>query len=107
MDKNLEAELKQITRLPNERLARVRALSLAEQSVVLQELSSHAQQALLSQLKISEIVDIVDHMDPRQAENILARIKDQKRRLKIIQKVKGEAREKNRILLTLPPQGYY
>ena len=54
MDKNLEAELKQITRLPNERLARVRALSLAEQSVVLQELSSHAQQALLSQLKISE-----------------------------------------------------
>ncbi len=104
MDKNLEAELKQITRLPNERLARVRALSLAEQSVVLQELSSHAQQALLSQLKISEIVDIVDHMDPRQAENILARIKDQKRRLKIIQKVKGEAREKIEYFLRFHPK---
>jgi magnesium transporter len=104
MDKNLEAELKAITRLPIERLNRVRALSLAERSVVLQSLSPHAQQNILSQLKISEVVDILDHLDPRAAENILARIKDQKRRLKIIQKIKGEARDKIEYFLRFHPK---
>jgi magnesium transporter len=104
MDKNLEAELRAITRLPNERLSRLRALPLAERSILLQELSSHVKQSLLAQLKISEIVDIVDHLDPKQAENILARIKDQKRRLKIIQKVKGEAREKIEYFLRFHPK---
>ncbi len=104
MDKDLENELKQISRLPNERLDRMRALSLPEQSSVLQNLSPHVLQSLLGQLRISEIVDMVDHMDPRQAENILARIKDQKRRLKIIQKLKGEAREKIEYFLRFHPK---
>ena len=72
MAKNLEVKLKTIVNRPGERLSQMRALSLAEQSAVLQELSPHVQQVLLAQLKISEIVDIVDHLDPVKAENILA-----------------------------------
>lgn len=104
MAKNLEAEFKVIANRPAERLSQMRALSLAEQSAVLQELSPHVQQALLEQLKIAEIVDIVDHLDPVKAENILARIKDQKRRLKIIKKLKAEAREKIEYFLRFHPK---
>lgn len=104
MDKNLEVEFKAISRMPQERLVRMRALSLPEQSAVLQELSPHVQQIILSKLKISEIVDILDHLDPRQAENILARIKDQNRRLKIVKKLKGDAREKIEYFLRFHPK---
>lgn len=104
MDKNLEMELKAITRIPAERLSRIRALSLSEQSVVIQALSPHVQQIVLAKLKVAEIVDILDHMDPRQAENILARIKDQTRRIKIIKKLKGDAREKIEYFLRFHPK---
>ncbi len=104
MDKNLEGELRLIQKTPGERLSRLRALSLPERSVVLQELSSHMQQGILNELTLSEVVDIIDHLDPRQAENILARIKDQKRRLKIIRKIKGEAREKIEYFLRFHPK---
>lgn len=104
MDKNLEMELKAITRIPAERLSRIRALSLSEQSVVIQSLSPHVQQMVLAKLTLGEIVDIVDHLDPRQAENILARIKDDKRRVKIIKKLKGEAREKIEYFLRFHPK---
>ncbi len=104
MDKELEEEFQAIIRLPKERLQRLRSLSLAKRSVVLQELSSRVQQVFLSELKISEIVDILDHLDPRQAGSILARIKDKKRRFKIIQKLKGEAREKIEYFLRFHPK---
>ncbi len=104
MDKNLEAELKSIQRNPSERISRLRALSLPERSVILQELSSHIQQTILTELKISEVVDIIDHLDPRQAENILARIKDGKRRLAIVKKIKSEARDKIEYFLRFHPK---
>ncbi|OGG67183.1 hypothetical protein A3I99_00760 [Candidatus Kaiserbacteria bacterium RIFCSPLOWO2_02_FULL_45_11b] len=47
---------------------------------------------------------MLDHMDPRQAENILARIKDQKRRLKIIKKLKDDARDKIEYFLRFHPK---
>jgi magnesium transporter len=43
-------------------------------------------------------------MDPRQAENILARIKDEKRRLKIIKKLKDDARDKIEYFLRFHPK---
>ena len=104
MDKNLEAELRLIQKTPSERIVRLRALALPERSVVLQALSSHIQQRVLTDLTVSEVVDIIDHLDPRQAENILSRIKDQKRRLKIIKRVKSEAREKIEYFLRFHPK---
>ncbi len=104
MDASLEEKLTQITRKPLERLAIFRGLSLAEQSAVLSELSPHVQQILLKSLRIGEIADILDHLDPRLAEKILARIKDEKRRLKIIKKLKDEAREKIEYFLRFHPK---
>ncbi|MEZ4195347.1 MAG: magnesium transporter [Candidatus Paceibacterota bacterium] len=104
MDIELEAKMRLIKNRANERLKLMRDLKLAEQSAVFQELSPHVQQALLAELKDSEITDMVDHMDPRQAENVLARIKDQKRRSRIIKKIKSEARDKIEFFLRFHPK---
>jgi magnesium transporter len=93
-----------IKRRPEERLSVLRSLSLPEQSAALEEVSPHVQQSLLAVLRDSEIADIVDHMDPRQAENILARIKDEKRRVRIIKRIKTAAREKIEYFLRFHPK---
>lgn len=104
METALLETVKNIKRQPEERLTLLRSLSLPEQSAAMQELSPHLQQVLLEGLHADEIVDIVDHMDPHQAENVLARIKDEKRRLRIIKKIKTEAREKIEYFLRFHPK---
>lgn len=100
----MEEKYKLISRRPEERLTVFRGLTLAEQSAVFSALSPHVQQALLKNLRVGEIADILDHLDPRLAEKVLARIKDQKRRLKIIKKLKDEAREKLEYFLRFHPK---
>ena len=104
MDSHLEEKLKQITRRPSERLALFRGLTLAEQSAVIGELSPHVQQSMLTNLRLAEVANLLDHLDPRLAEKILTRIKDEKRRLKIIKKLKDEAREKIEYFLRFHPK---
>jgi magnesium transporter len=101
---DLTLKIKEIKRKPLERTSLLRELSLPEQSAVLQELTSHVQQTILIQLKDDEIVNIVDHLDPRLAEKILSRISDEKRRLRIIKKIKTEAREKIEFFLRFHPK---
>jgi Mg/Co/Ni transporter MgtE len=104
MDKDLLEKKKLIHKKVDERLALFRALSLPEQSAVMEGLSAHVQQSLLRDLRVDEITEVIDHMDPRQAENILSRIKDEKRRLKIIRKIKTEASEPIVYFLRLLPK---
>lgn len=104
MTKDLSEKVRFLKKHPTDRLKTMRSLKLAEQSAVFQELSPHVQQSLLSELSDSEVTDMVDHMDPRQAENVLARIKDQKRRSKIIKKIKIEARDKIEYFLRFHPK---
>lgn len=104
MEKDLEVKVRLIKKRASERLVNMRSLKLAEKSAVFQELSPHVQQALLAELNDDEITEMVDHMDPRQAENVLARIKDQKRRSKIIKKIKSEARDKIEFFLRFHPK---
>lgn len=104
MEKDLDHEIKIITRQPAERLAHMRALSLPEQSAVFQELSPHVQQMILSEFRLGEIVDMLDHMDPRQAEKVLSRIKDTKRRSKIVKRIKTEVRDKIEYFLRFHPK---
>lgn len=104
MDASLEVKFKQISRRPDERMVVFRGLSLAEQSAVFSALSPHVQQALLKDLRVSEISDLMDHLDPRSAEKVLARVKDQKRRLRIIKKLKDEVREKIEYFLRFHPK---
>lgn len=104
MEQSLEEKRKALQRQPAQRLTLLRELPLSEQSALFQQLSHQVQEGLLGELRDHEVVAIVDHMDPRQAENVLARIKDQKRRLRIIKKIKTEAREKIEYFLRFHPK---
>lgn len=100
----LETVAKELTYKPKERLAYMRSLSLPQQSAVFEYLSPHVQQSLLKALRTVELVDIIDHMDIRQAEKVLARIKNEKKRLRIVAKIKAETREKLEYFLRFHPQ---
>lgn len=104
MTESLQTVYKTIKHRPAERLLTFRGLSQGEQSAILSELSPHFQQVLLHDLKDSEVVNIVDHLDPRQAENVLSRIKDHARRHRIIKKLKSEVKDKIEYFLRFHPK---
>jgi len=93
-----------ITHRQHERLALLRKLTIGEQSAIFAELSQHVQQNLLPELSVSEIVNILDHMDLQLAEKILARITDTSRRNKILKRLKTEIREKIEYFLRFHPK---
>lgn len=100
----IETIAKELTYKPKERLGYMRSLSLPHQSAVFEYLSPHVQQNLLTQLRTIELVDIIDHMDIRQAEKVLSRIRNEKKRLRIISKIKTETKEKLEYFLRFHPK---
>lgn len=89
---------------PKERIERLRGMTLAEQSALFAEVAPAVQQALVSVLRLDEIVDILDHMDPSQAQRVLSGVKDESYRIKIIKRLKSEAREKIEYFLRFHPK---
>lgn len=88
----------------NERMNILRAMSIPEQSAVFAKLSPYVQQSILKQLKNLEIVEMLDHMDMQLAEHILTRIPNAKRREKIVQRLKGDVKEKVEYFLRFHPK---
>jgi len=78
-------------------------LPIAEQSSAFEQLSPYVQQTLLRQLRVSEIVDILDHLDLQQARRIVARIHTAKRREAVVKRLKGEIKEKLEYFLRFHP----
>ena len=95
---------KQITYNPAERMRVLRGLSVPEQCAVFLELSPYVQQTIVNKLKTVEIVDLLDHMDLQQAEHVLAKIPDIKKRERIVQRLKGEVKEKMEFFLRFHPK---
>ncbi len=93
-----------LTYHPNSRMETLKKMSLPERSAVFSNLSPYVQQSILKQLKNSEIVEMLDHMDMQLAEHILTRISDLKRREKIVQKLKGDVKEKVEVFLRFHPK---
>lgn len=104
MDESLIQVKNQIVRSRDNRLPLLRGLSLAERSAVFSELSPYVQQFLLTELRDGELVEMLDHMDPRQAEKIVARIGSDRRREKIIKRLKTEMRDKIEYFLRFHPK---
>ncbi len=95
---------RQIIRNTTNRLTVFRSLTVAQQAAVLIELSAYLQQNLLQQLRIGEVVDILDQLDMTHAERLLLKIRDQKRRQRIVQRLKSEIKEKLEYFLRFHPQ---
>lgn len=93
-----------LTYHPNDRMTILKKMSLPERAAIFGTLSPYVQQSIIKNLKDSEIVDMLDHMDMQQAEHILSRVTDDKRREKIVQRLKGEVKEKIDIFLRFHPK---
>lgn len=93
-----------LTYSPNERMGMLRAMGIPERSAVFEKLSPYVQQSILKQLGIHEIVDMLDHMDMQQVEHVLKRIKNSKRREKIVKRLKGDIKEKMEYFLRFHPK---
>lgn len=104
MHPDLQEKVRQITYRSDDRLGAFRALTLAERSVIILQLSAHVQQSLIKRLKNDELVDILDHLDVRSAELLLSRIGNVKRRDRIVAAVKGAVREKIDYFLRFHPK---
>lgn len=99
-----DSVLRAVTYNPDERVSILRSLSVAERSAVFAELSPYVQQLVLKQLKINDVVEILDHLDLQQTKRILSRIKNTKKRDEIVQRLKGEVREKVDYFLRFHPK---
>jgi len=93
-----------LTYHPNDRMETLREMSVPERSAVFEKLSPYVQQSILKQLRINEIVDMLDNLDMQQAERILTRVSGQKRREKIVQRLKGDVKEKMEYFLRFHPK---
>ena len=87
-----------------DRLSMFKSLSLAERSSVFAELSAYLQQQILANLTVTEVVDLVDHLDLRMAEKVIMRMTDEKRRSKIIKRLKTEVSDKIEYFLRFHPK---
>lgn len=88
----------------NGRMQTLRQLTVPERASAFEKLSPYVQQSILKQLKIHEIVDMLDHMDMQQAERALTRIQNTKRREKIVERLKGDIKEKMDYFLRFHPK---
>lgn len=98
---------KQVTYRPEERVALLRSLSVGEQSVILQSVSAYVQQQVLRELTDHEVVDILDHMDLQAAQRLVMRIKDTKRREKIVAALKADIKDKVEFFLRFHPKASF
>lgn len=104
MAKNEIDYVRALTYNPDDRMITLRKMSVPERAAAFQKLSPYVQQTILKQLRVSEIVDLLDHMDFQQAERVLAHIPNEKRREKIVERLKGEVKEKMEFFLRFHPK---
>ena len=104
MNKIVSEHARSLTYRPDERMALLRSMTIPERSAAFVELSPYVQQSILEHLKVHEIIDLLDHMDMRQVERVIAQIKDKKRRIQIVERLKGDIKEKVDYFLRFHPQ---
>jgi magnesium transporter len=104
MKDSIEVMVAAVIHNPHERAVLPRSCSLAEQSTIVTALSPYVQQQVLRELSIDEIVALVDHMDLLTAQKVLQRIKDPRRRHKIVHRLKTELKEKVDYFLRFHPK---
>ncbi|MFN3188425.1 MAG: magnesium transporter [Candidatus Paceibacteria bacterium] len=104
MNDDLVRKVKQITYRPKDRVSLFRDASLPEQSVLMAALSPYVQQDLLRKLQITEIINVLDHMDLRIAKRVVEQIKDEKFRTRITVRLKTEIKEKVEYFLRFHPK---
>lgn len=105
--KDLDAIARTITYRPEERMSEFNSLALAEKSAVFNLLSFNVQQSILSALSFMDAVELLDHMDPVTVHQTLAKMKNEKRRVRLIARLKSDRYEKCEFFLQFHPQASF
>ena len=95
---------RRLTYRKESRLDILRSLPLSEQSAVLTTLSPYVQQDIINQLTLSELVNILDHLDLLSAERLVMRIKDRRKQARVLNMLKQEVRDKIGTFLQFHPK---
>jgi magnesium transporter len=98
---------KEVTYHPHERVKVLRGRPIGEQSVIIQSVSPYIQQQVLRLLTNREVIDILDHMDLQSAQQIVMRIKDVRRRTKIVSELKADIKDKVEYFLRFHPKATF
>lgn len=105
--KDLEAIARSVTYRPESRMFEFRALSLSERSAVFNMLSAQLRQVVLKELSFNEALELLDHMDPQRVHQILSKMRDKKRRERLITRFKSDRYEKTDYFLSFHPQATF
>ncbi|MEX1014751.1 MAG: magnesium transporter [Candidatus Paceibacterota bacterium] len=104
MNKKIQNIAHEVTYHPEDRIETFKNLLLSEQALVFEELSPHVRQDVMAKLSNEELVNLLDEMDLQTAENMLATMKDHKRRKKVISNLKTSLKEKAEYFLRFHPK---
>ena len=101
---DLESIARRLTYRPESRLEHFHSLPLSVKSAVFNLLSSTVRQEILAQLSFNDTVELLDHLDPRRVHQILSKMKDKKRRDRLVSRIKSDRYEKLEYFLQFHPQ---
>ena len=93
-----------LTYRPENRLEVLRSMTVPQRTAIFEKLSPYVQQSILNELKITEVVNMLDHMDMQQAKRVVTRVSNHKKRERIINRLKGEVKEKIEYFLRFHPK---
>lgn len=89
---------------PKQRLKLFRELPVPVRAAVFSELSRRVRQSLILALPRHEAVDLLDHLDPRLASHVLARLESERVRHGLISRLKADQRTKAEHFLSFHPK---
>ncbi|MDP3995570.1 MAG: magnesium transporter [bacterium] len=84
----------ELTFHPKGRMARFRDLPLAERAAAFNVLSPRIRQDILAELSVTEAVSLLDHLDVRRRHRILGRLHPDRKRERIVKRLKNELHAK-------------
>lgn len=90
---------KQLTYNPHDRRERFLQNELPMRAAVFEALSPYIQQQILANLSFEECVSLLDALDLEKAKTVLAQLKDERRRDRLITRLKSDLKDKSEYFL--------
>lgn len=100
---DVEATARTVTYNKEERMKLFRVLALPERSAVFNVLSPRMRQEVLDALAFTEALELLDHLDPLRVHQVVSRVKDKKRKERLIARLKSDRFEKLEYFLSFHP----
>jgi magnesium transporter len=102
--KNIESIVHEITYHRDDRMRLFRELTLSKRAAIFEQLTPYVEQYILNNLGTEEIIELLDEFDLQRAENVLAKVRDVKKRKKLAYRLQSDLKEKAEYFLRFHPK---